>query len=136
MGTETLGLRHLLGMSELRTGRLAAMQPKKRSMTVQISAWEDSPVREALLGAVQQGVKDDLQVTSKAFCSVMICLLTLPMTDTAPIEKRNMSLILFDFDIFILQKTMTGTERSAKSRMTWVTFKARLYVLIVIHLTG
>lgn len=66
----------------------------------------------------------------------MICLLTLPMTDTAPIEKRNMSLILFDFDIFILQKTMIGTERSAKSRITWVTFKARLYVLIVIHLTG
>ena len=52
VGTETLGLRHLLGMNELRTGRLAAMQPKKRSMTVQISAWEDSPVREALVGAV------------------------------------------------------------------------------------
>ena len=46
-GVSMLGtpLRHFLGISELRTGRLAATQPKKRSMTVQTWLCEASPIR-------------------------------------------------------------------------------------------
>ena len=43
-----MALRHLLGMREFRTGRIAAMQPKKWSMTVHISAWEDTPIHKSL----------------------------------------------------------------------------------------
>ena len=49
-GVSTLGtpLRHFLGISELRTGRLAATQPKKRSITVQICPCEASPMRSCV----------------------------------------------------------------------------------------